>query len=63
VRSSVTDKQQCLSVELRKGEIRTALNLKDHPENLGHQVFLKGNLVEAYYGLPGLKAVTDFELR
>lgn len=63
VRSSVTDKQECLSVELRKGEIRTALNLKDHPENLGHQVFLKGNLVEAYYGLPGLKSVTDFELR
>ena len=63
VRSSVTDKAECLSVELRKGEIRDALNLKTHPENLGHQVFLKGNLVEAYYGLPGLKSVTDFELR
>ncbi len=63
VRSSVTDKQECLSVELKKGEIRDALNLKTHPENLGHQVFLKGNLVEAYYGLPGLKSVSDFELR
>ena len=63
VRSSVTDKQECLSVELKKGDIRDALNLKTHPENLGHQVFLKGNLVEAYYGLPGLKSVSDFELR
>lgn len=63
VRSSVTDKQECLSVELKKGDIRDALNLKTHPENLGHQVFLKGNLVEAYYGIPGLKSVTDFELR
>lgn len=63
VRSSVSDKQECLSVELRKGDIRDALNLKTHPENLGHQVFLKGNLVESYYGLPGLKSVSDFELR
>lgn len=63
VRSSVTDKQECLSVELKKGDIRDALNLKTHPENLGHQVFLKGNLVEAYYGIPGLKSVTDYELR
>ena len=63
VRSSVTDKQECLSVELKKGDIREALNLKTHPENLGHQVFLKGNLVEAYYGIPGLKSVSDFELR
>ena len=63
VRSSVTDKQECLSVELKKGDIRDALNLKTHPENLGHQVFLKGNLVEAYYGIPGLKSLTDFELR
>lgn len=63
VRSSVTDKAECLSVELKKGDIRSALNLKTHPENLGRQVFLRGDLVQSYYGIPGLKSLTDFELR
>jgi len=60
-RSSVKDKASCLSVELRKGKIRDALNLKDNPELLGTQVFLCGNIVEAYYGIPGLKAVSDYD--
>ena len=60
VRSSVTDKASCLSVELPKGAVRDALNLKDHPEMLGRQVFLKGDLVTAYFGIPGLKNVKEF---
>lgn len=60
VRSSVTDKASCLSVELPKGAVRDALNLKDHPEMLGRQVFLKGDLVSAYFGIPGLKNVKEF---
>jgi hypothetical protein len=24
---------------------------------------LKGNVVESYYGMPGIKNITDFELR
>lgn len=63
VRSSVTDKASCMSVELKKGDIRTALNLKTHPENLGRQVFLKGNIVDAYYGIPGIKSVSDYVLK
>lgn len=63
VRSSVTTKSECLSVELRKGEIRTALNLVDHPDLLGRQVFLCGNLVESYYGIPGLKACSAYTLK
>lgn len=59
-RSSVTEKASCLSVELKKADIRSALNLKDHPEMLGRQVFLKGDIVSAYYGIPGIKNVTDF---
>jgi hypothetical protein len=35
----------------------------DNPLNLGRKVLLKGNIVEAYYGMPGMKNITDFELR
>ena len=61
IRSSVTDKASCLSVELPKGPIREALNLKDHPERLGRQIFLKGDLVSSYFGIPGLKNVKEFD--
>lgn len=60
-KSSVTDRSACISVQLAKGDIRDALNLVDHPENLGRQVYLKGDIVAAYYGLPGLQALSDFE--
>ena len=62
-RSSTTDKSSCLSVQLDKGEIRDALNLVDHPGNLGCRVYLKGDIVEAYYGIPGMKNLTEYELR
>lgn len=62
-KSSVKTRSSCLSVQLPKGAIRDALNLADHPENLGRHVLIKGNIVEAYYGLPGLQNVTEFELR
>lgn len=59
-RSTVTDRSVCFSVELSKGDIRDALNLKDNPSNLGRQVFLKGDIVESYYGLAGLKSVKEY---
>jgi len=59
-RSVVSERKECISVELPKGDVRDALNLKDNPENLGRQVILKGNLVDSYYGLPGLKTTLDF---
>lgn len=62
-KSSCRDKESCLSVQLAKGDIRDALNLVDHEGNLGRQVFLKGNIVEAYYGIPGLQSLTEFELK
>ena len=61
-RAGTTDKSACLSVQLQKGEIRDALNLVDHPDNLGRTVFLQGDLVEAYYGIPGLQNLTDYKL-
>ena len=61
-RSSVTDKSVCLSVELPKGTVRDAINLKDHPDLLGRHIYLKGTLVGSYFGIPGLKGVSDFSL-
>ena len=62
-RSSVTEKAHCIAVELPTGPIRDALNLVDHPNLIGHQVFLKGTLVEKYFGTTGLKSTSDFLLR
>lgn len=62
-RASTTDKERCLSVELRAGELRDALNLQDNPSLLGRKVYLKGDLVSAYYGIPGLKAPSEYQLQ
>ena len=62
-RSSTSSKDACLSVQLPTGSIRDELNLVDHPELLGRKVSLKGDIVEAYYGIPGIKNITDYELQ
>ena len=62
-KSTTSDRSSCLSVQLAAGGVRDALNLVDNPLNHGRRVILKGNLVEAYYGMPGMKNITDFELR
>ena len=62
-RSSASDRSSCLSVSLQSGYIRDELNLVDNPFLLGRKVCIKGDIVEAYYGLPGLKNLTDFELQ
>ena len=40
--------------------MRDALNLVDHPGLLGKKVYLKGDLQEAYYGIPGIKNLTEY---
>ena len=62
-RSSVTDRESCLSVQLQKGDIRDALNLVDNPDILGRYVWLKGDVVEAYYGIPGIQNITEYVLK
>ena len=62
-RASTTDLEHCLSVELPAGELRDALNLKDHPELLGRGIYIRGDLVAAYYGIPGLKAPSEYQFR
>ena len=56
-----TDYEGCLVVQLPEGEVRDALNLRDHPENMGGEVVLCGSL-ETYFGTYGLKAPTAYEL-
>ena len=60
-RTTSTDKEHLLTVELKAGDIRSALNLQDNPGLLGEKVYIKGDLVSASYGIPGLKAPTDFQ--
>jgi hypothetical protein len=62
-RSSTTDKNVCLSVQLPSGELRDDLNLVDNPGLLGRKVCLKGDIVEAYYGIPGIKNISEYELQ
>ena len=62
-RSSVTAKASCVAVELPKGGIRDALNLVDHPDLIGTRVYLKGNIVQSYFGTTGLKGVSDYVLK
>lgn len=61
-RASTDDKDACLSVQLPSGEIRNALNLVDNPGLLGRKICIKGDIVEAYYGIPGIKNITEYEL-
>jgi len=62
-RSGSDDKESCMSVNLPVGALRTALNLVDHPELLKRKIALKGDIVAAYYGIPGIKNLSDYELR
>lgn len=62
-KSSCTDKEACLSVQLAKGDVRDGLNLVDNPELLGKQVFLKGDIVESYYGIPGIQNISEFKIK
>lgn len=62
-RSSSDSRSSCLSVSLPSGSIREDLNLADNPSMLGRKVCLRGDIVEAYYGIPGLKNITDYELK
>jgi len=57
-----TEKNKCLSVQLAKGDIRDALNLVDNVNLLGKKVYLKGNVVDAYYKIPGLQNLSDYRL-
>jgi hypothetical protein len=51
-----------MSVQLPAGKVREALNLVDNPGLLGCKVTVRGDIVQSYYGLVGLKNITDYNL-
>lgn len=59
-KSSCTDKESCISVQLPNGKIRDALNLVDHEDNLGRKVYLKGDIVASYYGIVGIQSISEY---
>ena len=59
--ASETDVNKCMPVQLPNGDVRTGLNLVDHPDYLGKEVKLYGN-IEKYFGAPGVKSVTYAEI-
>ena len=61
-KSSCTNKESCLSVQLSAGEIRDALNLVDNPDLLGRKIWIKGDIVASYYGIPGIQSISDYSL-
>lgn len=62
-RSTVKDKTQCLAVELPAGKVRDALNLVAHPDLIGTRVYVKGEIVEKYFGTRGLKGTSDYIMK
>ena len=60
--ASCRDRSVCMSVQLSVGDIRNALNLVDNPSMLGRKVWLRGDVVDAYYRLPGLQNLTDYRI-
>lgn len=59
--ADVKDPNQCVVIALPSGAIRDAINLKSHPENLGKQIKVKGNIVSDLYRIKGIKEVTEYQ--
>jgi hypothetical protein len=58
----LTDGENNIAVELPSGNIRTALNISDHPENINGTLLVEGTL-KSYYNAPGVKNTTsNYEL-
>lgn len=60
-RAGSCERSSCIAVSLPIGDVREALNLVDNPNLLGKQVYIKGDIVESYFGLVGLKNVSDYQ--
>lgn len=57
-----TNPANCMAIQLASGsDVRSAANLKDHPENLGKLLTVKGSVYK-YCDAPGIKDVTAFKL-
>ena len=62
-KSSTLNKDACVSVQLPAGELRDVLNLVDNPHLLRRKVYLRGDIVESYFGIPGIKNISEYILQ
>lgn len=53
---SERNRYNMFAVELPSGDIREALNLVDNRDILGSAIVVTGNIVESYFGYPGIKS-------
>lgn len=56
---NVTDKSQCIDVQLPAGDVRNALNLASNPSLLGKEVMVYGDVLK-YNSMPGVKNTSDY---
>ena len=57
-----TDYNNCIAVQLVSGtDVRSALNLVDHPDNIGKLLTIQGDVMK-YCGAAGIKAPTAYKL-
>ena len=52
--------ENCTSVQLPSGAVRTALNLVNNPDNIGKLVTIKGTTGTKYCGVYGLRSASDY---
>ncbi|MBD5194468.1 MAG: hypothetical protein HDS84_01585 [Bacteroidales bacterium] len=55
-----TNWENCATVQLPSGAVRSALNLSDNPDNKGKLVTIKGTTGEKYCGAYGLRSASDY---
>lgn len=59
-KTDVSERGKCMAVELKSGAVRDSLNLVSYPQLFHKEVFVKGNIVESYFGLYGIKGIKEF---
>ena len=42
--------------------MRNALNLVSNPSNLKRKLWVKGDIVSAYFGIPGIKNIKEYHI-
>lgn len=62
-RENTSSKDACIAVSLPSSTVRDDLNLVSHPSLLGQWVYIKGDIVASYFGITGIKNVTDYAFK
>ncbi len=57
--ADVKDVTKCIGIQLPSGNVRSALNLQNNPDNLGRKVSIKGNIAK-YSGVAGLRGASEY---